>query len=121
MIGILRAASALATRAIDQDAVTRVVEVAKGAARTAATVAATILRASESFDGSRPPPSRRDLSLAEVELLDAAVSVPDDDRVASAADPAAAARDAFRATIRLVEAAAALRAERRDARRGVSR
>lgn len=118
MIAILRvAASTIAIRRIDP----AVRQIAVAAARAAAGAATKVLSAGGALDGAGPPLARGGLSPAEIEVLDAAASVPDDEQVVASADAEVAVRDALRATIRLVDAAAALRAERRAARRGVVR
>lgn len=110
MIALLRIA-AIANRGIDLAAR----RIAVAAARAGASAATTVLSAGGALDESRASPPRGGLTPAEMEVLDAAVAVPDDDQIRCAENPVAAVPDAFRATIRLIEAAAALRAERRAA------
>jgi len=116
MIRALHTAASIATHAIDLIGTRRA---AIAAARAAASVAGTLLSVGRVLDESTvlPMPSR--LSPAEIELLNAAVAIPDDGQIRSAENPVPAVQDAFRATIRLIEAAAALRAERSAARRGI--
>lgn len=110
MITLLRVA-VIASRGIDLAAR----RIAVVAARAAASAATTVLSAGGALDESRASPPRDGLTPAEIEVLDAAAAIPDDDQIRCAENPVAAVPDAFRATIRLIEAASALRVERRTA------